>query len=159
MIFPIKKNPDEEYPSVVELLRMDDLPTCDVAVPNWKIDGKRVVIHCRALSLRDQETIHRLTRAAAQKVAKAENDPNPEEVNIETHITETWLRGVLMPKFDREQIQGLRSRQAHALSEVTNLIWAISSLDQESVDAAIQRATPANTLAGPAEPDDDRPGE
>lgn len=159
MIFPTKRQPDEEYPSVIDLLRMDDLPTCDVIAPNWQINGKRVLLHVRALSLRDQEAVRRASRIAAAKIADLEKEPNHPAEDLETFMLETWLRGVMTPKFDREQVQGLRSRQAHALHEVTTLIWAISSMDQETIERLIIESTPADTLAVAARSDADQPSE
>jgi hypothetical protein len=146
-ILPTQREDGEGYPSVADLLRMDDLAACDIAVPNWTLGGRRVVVRVQALSLRDQEAVLRASRLAAAKLAKETNDPSPPEQDIETYLIETWARGVVAPRFDREQAQGLRSRNGRAIEAVATFIWAISALDQSTIERYVTELTPADAVA------------
>ncbi len=151
-IYPTTREGDEGYPSVLDLLRMDDLPECDIAVPMWQTpDGKRVIIRVRALSLKAQEAIVRASRIAAAKIAAADKDDSPPDQDLETYLIETWLHGVIAPTFDRQQAQILRNRNGNAIQSVATFIWALSSLDRQYIDRLITE------LTQPLAPPDDDP--
>jgi hypothetical protein len=151
-IYPVQRDTGEDYPSVLDILRMDDLAECDIVVPLWQTpDKKRTIIRVRALSLKAQEAIVRASRIAAAKIAKAEQDDNPPDQDVETYLIETWVHGVIAPTFDRQQAQTLRNRNGHAIQSVATFIWALSSLDRQYIDRLITELTQPV-----APPDDDQ---
>lgn len=152
-IYPVQRETGEVYPSVLDLVRMDDLAECDIAVPMWQTpDGNRIIVRVRALSLKAQEAIVRASRIAAAKIATAEHDDHPPDQDLETYLIETWVHGVIAPTFDRQQAQTLRNRNGTAIQSVATFIWALSALDRQYIDRLITELTQPL-----APPDDDPP--
>lgn len=125
-LLPTSLAAGEDYASVDDILSSDDLPQATVRVPQWTRKGKPVAIRVRALSLVQREQIDR------------ESTRKDGSIDTVAQIEATLREGVLVPKFDINTSARLRHKNGNALEQIASFIWALSALDQDLIDAAVQ---------------------
>ena len=131
---PTTLDAGEAYATVDDVLNASDLPEATIRVPQWKRNGTPLAIRVRALSLAQREAIQRESKQGADVMAQLEA---------------TLREGCVMPKFDVLQAARLRHKNGHALEQVAAFIWALSTIDQELIDATVQALSGA--AAAPAD--------
>lgn len=135
-MLPTRLAPDEDYATVDDILTCDDLQQATIRVPNWRKNGKPMAIRVRALSLMQRELVSR-------ESVRADGT-----VDVVAQLEATLREGVLLPKFDINTASKLRHKNGAVLEQIAAFIWTMSKLDQEFIDATVQRLSGAK----PAEP-------
>lgn len=135
-LLPTRLEAGEEYATIDDILTCQDLPEAIVRVPQWKKNGRALAIRVRALSLMQKEAV----LAACRR-----SDGSIDEV---LQIEATLREGCLMPRFDPTTAEKLRYKNPDALSAVFRMIWSLSSLNQELIDAVVAEQTQAEPASG-----------
>jgi hypothetical protein len=139
-LYPTRLDAGEDYASVDDILGANDLPESTIHVPQWTSKGKPLAIRVRALSLAQREQIDR------------ESTRRDGSIDTVVQIEATLREGVLVPRFDINTSARLRHKNGAALEQIASYIWALSALDQDLIDAAVQALAdaappPADTSA------------
>jgi hypothetical protein len=124
----------EDYATIADIFELDDLPQATIRVPQWKRRGKPLAIRVRGLSLLQRDI-----------VARESLRPDG-TINTVAQIEATLREGVLVPQFDAATASRLRQKNPVALEQIAQFIWALSSLDQDLINATVTqlaRADPA----------------
>lgn len=135
-LLPTRLRSGEEYATVDDILTCADLPEAVIRVPLWKKNGQSLALRVRALSLIQKEAILTACR---------KSDGTIDQV---AQIEATLREGVLIPRFDPNTAEKLRHKNPDALDQIFRMIWTLSALDQDLIDAVVS----AQTNAEPAEP-------
>lgn len=114
-----------DYLSREELIALDDLPTEDLAIPEW---GGRTV-RLRALTKGEQLDI--------RKAALVNGEPDPELVELLAIVA-----ALVEPKLKPEDIGILRAKNAAAVNRIAARVAALAGLSEAEVDNAKRRFRP-----------------
>ncbi len=135
-LLPTRLRDGEDYTTVDDILTCQDLPEAVIRVPQWRRNGKALAIRVRALSLVQKEAI----LAAARK-----SDGTIDEV---VQIEATLREGIVLPRFDPITAEKLRHKNPDALDQIFRMIWTLSALNQELIDAVVAEQTGAESADG-----------
>lgn len=139
-LYPTALAAGDDYASVDDIFDVTDLPEATIRIPGWKKKGKELLIRVRALSLAQRELIAKeSTRKDGTTDAVAE-------------IEATLREGCVMPRFDLLQAGRLRHKNGRVLEQIASFIWALSSIDQDLIDATVQGLAGAQPAPEPAAP-------
>ena len=149
-LYPAIRETAEAYATVSDILEADDLPACDVRIPQWRKNGKSLLIRVRALDFEQQEQI--------QAEALILDGPRKGERDYKAFVLATWREGVIAPTFTADQAARLASKNPKAIEDVHVLIWQLSVLSQEAIDAYLAALADDIARARPPAELDNEPG-
>lgn len=144
-LLPTRLADGEDYPSVDELMALGGLVACTVRVPFWRrADGADVPVRVSGLDLPTQEAI----RLQAARAVKKEDRERGVRQHGPTFAAATLAAALAAPRLTFEQAMALvRGRHAAGVELLVNFIWAISAVDQETVDAIVAAEAEAELAA------------
>lgn len=122
----------ETYASAADLLGLDDRAQATVRVPRWTKNGQPLLLLVRALSLEQQELIH---RAARRKDALSGGITNDRSV----FVAETLRHACVQPQLDSGQTKALVAKNATILEAIVDFVWSVlSRLDHDQIAAIVR---------------------
>ena len=130
-LLPTRLRDGEDYATVDDILTCADLPEAIIRVPQWRKNGAALALRVRALSLVQKESILADCRKA---------DGTIDQV---AQIEATLREGVLNPRFDPNTAERLRHKNPDALEQIFRMIWTLSALDQDLINAVVTEQTDA----------------
>lgn len=142
-LLPSRLAAGEDYASVSDILEVQDLAEATIHVPFWQRNGKPLALKVRGLSLDAQEQVR---MQAARKVAKADRAHGAKQ-HWPTFCAMTLCFGCLQPAFTPEQALALFRKNAAAVELVSQFIWTISAVSQDTIDSIVETMTRAEALA------------
>lgn len=137
----------EDYASVSEILLTDDLRTATIRVPAWGGAALRI----RALSLDAQAAV----RSAAARAVSAQDRAVGITQHYPTFVAMTIQLGVITPMFTWEQARALMNKSSVATEAISETIWAISIVDQQTIDAVMDTLAQGDGLEVAPAPTED----
>lgn len=124
------------YASIDDLLAADDLRSCDLKVPGWKVAGVAATIRVRGLTLPEREEVQ----------LGSWKDGKQDELAL---VAGYLLRGVVVPTLNEAQAAQLARKHFGTVTYVARFIQDLTHLDYDVIQAV------ANALAGDGERDTD----
>mgnify|MGYP000897095334 CR=1 FL=1 len=135
MLTPTQLEDGESYATADEILACTDLPEATLRIPQWRRNGRPLVIRVRALSLEDKEAILQEARQRDGSISTI------------ARVESTLFYTCISPKLTRPQAAQLRHKNPTALESIVDFVWVLSALDQDLIDAAVQELTGAEPPA------------